>query len=48
MLGHYSRIRQETTRKAVVSLDNDTITSQLRKWKAETDVGQRLELKQKK
>jgi hypothetical protein len=33
MLEHYSHIRQEAKRRAVESLDNDTITSQLEKWK---------------
>jgi integrase len=32
MLEHYSHIRQEAKRKAVESLDNVTITSQLEKW----------------
>ena len=32
MLEHYSHIRQEAKRRAVESLDNDTITSQLEKW----------------
>ena len=32
MLQHYSHIRQEARRKAVVALDNDTITSQLERW----------------
>ena len=32
MLEHYSHIRQEAKRKAVESLDNATITSQLAKW----------------
>ena len=35
MLEHYSHIRQEAKRKAVESLDNVTITSQLGKWEAE-------------
>jgi hypothetical protein len=34
MLEHYSRIRQEAKRKAVESLDNVPITSQLAKWEA--------------
>jgi len=34
MLEHYSHVRQEAKRKAVESLDNDTITSQLAKWEA--------------
>jgi integrase/recombinase XerD len=33
MLEHYSHIRQEAKRRAVESLDNVTITSQLDKWK---------------
>jgi hypothetical protein len=33
MLRHYSHIRQEAKRKAVASLDNVTIASQLEKWK---------------
>jgi integrase len=33
MLEHYSHIRQEAKRRAVESLDNDTITSKLEKWK---------------
>jgi len=33
MLEHYSHIRQEAKRRAVESLDNVTITSQLEKWK---------------
>ena len=47
MLEHYSHIRQEAKRKAVASLDNVTITSQLAKWKAEADERRRLELQQK-
>jgi integrase len=35
MLEHYSHIRQKAKRKAVKSLDNVTITSQLAKWEAE-------------
>jgi Phage integrase family len=35
MLEHYSHVRQEAKRKAVESLDNVTITSQLAKWEAE-------------
>jgi integrase len=34
MLEHYSHIRQQAKRKAVASLDNVTITSQLAKWEA--------------
>ena len=37
MLEHYSHIRQEAKRKAVASLDNVTITSQLKKWKVEAE-----------
>jgi hypothetical protein len=37
MLRHYSHIRQEAKRKAVTALDNDTITSQLEKWKKNAD-----------
>jgi len=37
MLEHYSHIRQEAKRKAVASLDNVTITSQLGKWKNEAE-----------
>jgi hypothetical protein len=33
MLRHYSHIRQEAKRKAVASLDNVAIASQLEKWK---------------
>ena len=33
MLEHYSHIRQEAKRRAVESLANVTITSQLEKWK---------------
>jgi hypothetical protein len=47
MLEHYSHIRQEAKRKAVASLDNVTITSQLGKWKEEADERRRLELEQK-
>ena len=47
MLEHYSHIRQEAKRKAVASLDNVTITSQLAKWKEEADERQRLELEEK-
>jgi hypothetical protein len=35
MLEPYSHIRQKAKRKAVKSLDNVTITSQLAKWEAE-------------
>ena len=48
MLEHYSHIRQEAKRKAVASLDNVTITSQLAKWKEEADERKKLELEQKK
>jgi integrase len=34
MLEHYSHIRQQAKRRAVESLDNVTITSQLAKWEA--------------
>jgi hypothetical protein len=34
MLEHYAHIRQQAKRKAVKSLDNATITSQLGKWEA--------------
>jgi hypothetical protein len=37
MLTHYSHIRTEAKRKAVAALDNVTITSQLRNWKANAD-----------
>jgi hypothetical protein len=37
MLEHYSHIRQQAKRKAVESLDNVTITSQLAKWEAEAE-----------
>ena len=37
MLEHYSHIRQKAKRKAVKSLDNVTITSQLAKWEAEAN-----------
>ena len=37
MLEHYSHIRQEAKRRAVASLDNVTITSQLGKWKNEAE-----------
>jgi integrase len=37
MLEHYSHIRQEAKRRAVESLDNVTITSQLAKWKADAE-----------
>jgi hypothetical protein len=47
MLEHYSHIRREARRKAVASIDNVTITSQLAKWKEEADGRRRLELKQK-
>lgn len=43
MLEHYSHIRQEAKRKAVESLDNVTITSQLAKW--ETEANQRSDTK---
>lgn len=43
MLEHYSHVRQEAKRRAVESLDNDTITSQLSKW--ETQANQRQEPK---
>lgn len=33
MLEHYSHVRQEAKRRAVESLDNVTITSQLAKWR---------------
>jgi hypothetical protein len=36
MLEHYSHIRQERKRRAVESLDNVTITSQLEKWQRRT------------
>jgi len=45
---HYSHLRQEAKRKAVASLDSDTITSQLPKWKADAVERRRLELEQKK
>jgi integrase-like protein len=35
MLEHYSHIRQPAKRRAIESLDNVTITSQLAKWEAE-------------
>lgn len=34
MLEHYSHVQQQAKRRAVESLDNDTITSQLAKWEA--------------
>jgi hypothetical protein len=34
MLEHYSHVRQQAKRRAVKSLDNVTITSQLGKWEA--------------
>jgi|SRR3984957_2605947 hypothetical protein len=37
MLEHYSHVRQEAKRRAVESLDNVTITSQLAKWEAEAE-----------
>jgi integrase len=43
MLEHYSHVRQEAKRRAVESLDDDTITSQLGKWEAEAN--QRREAK---
>jgi hypothetical protein len=38
MLRHYSHIRLEAKRKAVESISNVTITSQLAKWKAEAEL----------
>jgi integrase len=43
MLEHYSHVRQEAKRRAVVSLDNVTITAQLGKWEAEAN--QRIDAK---
>jgi hypothetical protein len=37
MLEHYSHVRQEAKRRAVASLDNDTITAQLGKWKSQAE-----------
>jgi len=48
MLEHYSHIRQEAKRKAVESLDNDTITSQLAKWEVEAKRGAAVETAGKK
>jgi hypothetical protein len=48
MLEHYSHVRQEAKRRAVESLDNVTITSQLEKWKEEAEERTKLELEQKK
>jgi hypothetical protein len=41
MLEHYSHVRQEAKRRAVESLDNDTITSQLGKWEAQANQSER-------
>jgi hypothetical protein len=37
MLSYYSHIRQDAKRKAVATLDNEQITSQLSKWKAKAE-----------
>jgi len=37
MLEHYSHVRQEAKRRALESLDNLTITSQLAKWEAKAE-----------
>jgi len=37
MLRYCSHIRQDAKRKAVATLDNEQITSQLAKWKSEAD-----------
>lgn len=39
MLRYYSHIRQDAKRKAVATLDDERITSQLAKWKAEAEEG---------
>ncbi len=48
MLEHYSHVRQQAKRKAVESLDNDTITSQLAKWEEQANQSQKPETKEKK
>jgi len=44
MLRHYSHIRQEAKRRAVATLDNVTITSQLEKWQQKADAERRPKL----
>jgi hypothetical protein len=48
MLEHYSHVRQEAKRRAVKSLDSDTITSQLAKWEALANQSREPETKEKK
>ncbi len=48
MLRHYSHVRLEARRKAVVALDNVTITSQMGKWKASAEERRRLETAHRK
>jgi hypothetical protein len=47
MLEHYSQIRHRAKRKAVASLDNVTITSQLGKWEASGEKGEGSEKRKK-
>ena len=47
MLEHYSRVRQEAKRRAVGSLDNDTIT-QLAKWQELANQSRQPETEEKK
>jgi len=48
MLEHYSHVRQEAKRRAVESLDSDTITSQLAKWEAQANQSSKPETEEKK
>jgi hypothetical protein len=48
MLEHYSHVRQEAKRRAVESLDNDTITSQLAKWEEQANQSRKPETQEKK
>jgi Phage integrase family len=48
MLEHYSHIRQEAKRRAVESLDNDTITSQLEEWQRRGEQPEALQVARRK
>ncbi|MFZ0860136.1 MAG: site-specific integrase, partial [Candidatus Sulfotelmatobacter sp.] len=48
MLEHYSHIRQEAKRRAVESLDNVTITSQLEKWQRQAQQERRRQDSEKR
>jgi len=48
MLEHYSHVRQEAKRRALESLDNDTITSQFAKWEALANQSREPETQEKK